>query len=74
MFEDGTAIGEKVQTIALLGMGTGVSQVSVEIFVKQMNQAVEEVVEEKYEFPKSWWNAAQRHQLLYSDSFRDLQF
>ena len=73
-FEDGTAIREEVQTIALPGMGTGVGQVSPEIFVRQMKQAVEEVIEEKHEFPDSWWEAAQRHQLLYSDSFRDLQY
>jgi O-acetyl-ADP-ribose deacetylase (regulator of RNase III) len=73
-FEDGSAIGEKVQTIALPGMGTGVGQVSPKIFARQMKQAVEEVIEEKYKFPDSWWEAAQRHQLLYSDSFRDLQY
>ncbi len=67
-FEDGIAIKEKVQTIALPGMGTGVGQVSPEIFVRQMKQAVEEVIEEKNEFPDSWWAAAQRHQLLYSDN------
>jgi O-acetyl-ADP-ribose deacetylase (regulator of RNase III) len=72
-FEDGTAIEEKVQTVALPGMGTGVGQVSAEIFARQMKQAVEEVVEEKYEFPKTWWDVSQRHQSLYSDSFRDLQ-
>lgn len=72
-FEDGTAIKDKVQVIALPGMGTGVGKISPEIFARQMKQAVEEVVEEKHRFPESWWEAADRHQLLYSDSSRDLQ-
>jgi O-acetyl-ADP-ribose deacetylase (regulator of RNase III) len=72
-FDDGSAIRDKVQTIALPGMGTGVGQVSPEIFARQMKQAVEEVIEEKNEFPASWWEAAKRHQLLYADSYRDLQ-
>jgi O-acetyl-ADP-ribose deacetylase (regulator of RNase III) len=71
--ENGTAISDKVKTVALPGMGTGVGQVPPTIFVRQMKRAVEEVIEEKYGFPKSWWEAAQAHQLLYSDSFRDLQ-
>ena len=72
-FEDGTAISEKIEIIAFPGMGTGVGQVSPEIFVRQMKRAVEEIVEEKYKFPESWWEAAQRHQLLYTDKARDLQ-
>jgi O-acetyl-ADP-ribose deacetylase (regulator of RNase III) len=72
-FENGIAIADKVKTVALPGMGTGVGQVSAEIFARQMKRAAEEVIEDKHGFPKSWWEAAQVHQLLYSDSFRDLQ-
>lgn len=72
-FEDGTVIVDKVKTVALSGMGTGVGQVSPKIFVKQMKTAVEEVIEEKYVFPKTWWEAAQRHQLLYTNRVVDLQ-
>lgn len=74
-FEDGTVIKDKVETVALPGMGTGVGRVPPEIFVRQMKQAVEDVLEEKYVYPQSWWEAAQRHQLLYTDSddIRDLQ-
>lgn len=74
-FEDNTAIADKVKTISLPGMGTGIGRVSPEIFARQMKQAIEDVIEEKYDYPQSWWEAAQRHQLLYSDSddVRDLQ-
>jgi O-acetyl-ADP-ribose deacetylase (regulator of RNase III) len=73
-FEDGSAISEKVETIAFPGMGTGVGQISPEIFARQMKRAVEDIVEEKYKFPESWWEAAQKHQLLYTDKARDLQY
>jgi O-acetyl-ADP-ribose deacetylase (regulator of RNase III) len=72
--ENGIAIGDQVKTVALPGMGTGVGQVSPQIFVRQMKRAVEEVIEGKYGFPTSWWEAAQGHQLLYSDTVKDLQY
>ena len=72
--DNGIAISDKVKTVALPGMGTGVGQVSSEIFARQMKRAVEEIIEGKYGFPRSWWEAAQSHQLLYSDEVRDLQY
>jgi len=72
--DNGIAISDKVKTVALPGMGTGVGQVSSEIFARQMKRAVEEIIEGKYRFPRSWWEAAQSHQLLYSDEVRDLQY
>ncbi len=72
-FEDGAAIADKVKVVALPGMGTGVGQVPPAIFARQMKKAAEDVIEEKRRFPGSWWEAAEQHQALYSDSFRDLQ-
>jgi O-acetyl-ADP-ribose deacetylase (regulator of RNase III) len=73
-FEDGAAIADKVRTIALPGMGTGVGRVSPEIFARQLKRALEEVIEDKYCFPKSLAEAVCCHQLLYSDRVRDLQY
>ena len=73
-FEDGTAIADKVRVVALPGMGTGVGNVTPEVFARQMKRAVEDVLGEQYQFPESWWEAAQRHQLLYADKARDLQY
>lgn len=73
-FENDVAISDKVKTIALPGMGTGVGQLPPEIFAKQMKRAVEDIIEERCVFPNSWWEASQQHQLLYSDSSRDLQY
>ena len=72
-FEDGSPIIDKVITIAIPGMGTGIGEVAPKIFARQMKKAIEEVLEEKECFPGSWWEASQQHQLLYSDSYRDLQ-
>jgi len=73
-FDDGSAIGERVRVIGLPGMGTGVGQVLPSVFARQMKRAVEDIIEEKYHFPDSWWAAAKNHQLLYTDDPRDLQF
>jgi O-acetyl-ADP-ribose deacetylase (regulator of RNase III) len=75
-FEDGTEINSAVETVAIPGMGTGVGRVPPEVCANQMKTAFEEVIEkgEKYNFPNSWHEAQMRHQLLYSGSFRDIQY
>jgi O-acetyl-ADP-ribose deacetylase (regulator of RNase III) len=73
-FEDGTPIKNVVTSIAFPGMGTGVGKVPPHIFARQMKKAVADVIDEKHVFPESWGEAQKRHQLLYSDSYRDLQY
>lgn len=63
-----------VQTVAIPGLGTGVGQVPYDICARQMKQAIDEVLFDKFEFPASWHEAQTRHQQLYSDSPRDLQY
>jgi O-acetyl-ADP-ribose deacetylase (regulator of RNase III) len=72
--EDGIAIKDVVQTVALPGMGTGVGRVLPHIFARQMKSAIEDILEERHDFPGSWHEAQRRHQFLYSDSYRDLQY
>lgn len=71
-FDDGTPVREKVRSVVFPGMGTGVGQVPPEICARQMKQAINDV-NLHYEFPKSWRDAQIRHQLLYSEDYRDLQ-
>lgn len=73
-FEDKTAISEKVKTVAFPGMGTGVGGLSPETFALQFSQAIEDVIGEKSKFPSSWVESSTKHQLLYSNQFRDLQY
>lgn len=73
-FTEGTAVNQVVQRVAVPGMGTGVGGFPAAICAKQMKQAVDDVVHGAFAFPKSWIEAQTRHQLLYGDDYRDLQF
>lgn len=63
----------RVKSIKVSGLGTGVGQVPYDICAKQMKQAYDDVWLNKYEFPTDWSEAQIKHQLLYSDDYRDLQ-
>lgn len=72
--EDGQAIKEVVKEVAISGLGTGVGKVPAEICARQMKMAYEEVWLDKQLFPTSWVDAQNKHQLLYSEHIRDLQY
>lgn len=74
LFPDGRAVSEAVQTVAMPGMGTGVGRVSPSICARQMKAAVDEALRRRLAFPSSWHEAQARHQRLYSDRTRDLQY
>jgi O-acetyl-ADP-ribose deacetylase (regulator of RNase III) len=74
MFSNGGLIREKVNKIAIPGMGTGVGRLPYEICALQMKKAVDDIYYEKYKFPKTWYEAQKNHQLLYRKSTTDLQF
>jgi len=61
VFKNGTPVKDKIKTIAFPGMGTGVGQITPTVFAKQMKQAVEDVIEDKFEFPKTIWNTEKNH-------------
>jgi O-acetyl-ADP-ribose deacetylase (regulator of RNase III) len=61
VFKDGTPVKDRIKTIAFPGMGTGVGQITPTVFAKQMKQAVEDVIEDKFEFPKTIWNTEKNH-------------
>ncbi|HZS09771.1 MAG TPA: macro domain-containing protein [Blastocatellia bacterium] len=69
----GEPIANAVQSLAFPGLGTGVGQVGPNTCARQFRAAIEEVVLEKYTFPKTWADAQARHQRLYTDRIRDLQ-
>ena len=73
-FPDGRPIGETVRTIAVPGMGTGVGRVPPAICARQMKAAVDDALLKRTSFPTSWYEAQLRHQLLYGEDSRDLQF
>ncbi len=63
----------RIRKISICSLGTGVGRIPYEICAKQMKQAYSDYWLNNFVFPKSWWESSKNHQLLYSDSIRDLQ-
>ena len=71
---NGERISDGVKSVAFPGLGTGVGRVEPEKCALQVRTAIKEVVFDEYEFPTSWADAQMRHQQMYTDKFRDLQY
>jgi O-acetyl-ADP-ribose deacetylase (regulator of RNase III) len=69
----GQPVADHVQAVAFPGLGCGVGQVQPAICGRQMRAAIDEVILGRTSFPRSWWEASTRHQLLYGSEARDLQ-
>lgn len=69
----GEPVASAVQTVAFPGLGTGIGRVDPNTCARQMRAAIEEVLHECCDFPRTWAEAQQRHQLLYTDRIRNLQ-
>lgn len=70
----GEKISEHVKSVAIPGLGTGVGRVPPSICAHQVRAAIDEVLIRPSPFPHSWAEASERHQLLYTDRPRRLQF
>lgn len=64
----------RIKTVTISGLGTGVGQVPYDVCAKQMKQAYTDIWLNEYAFPNTWHEAQTRHQLLYSNDYRDLQY
>jgi O-acetyl-ADP-ribose deacetylase (regulator of RNase III) len=71
--DTGTPIAVRVRTVAFPGLGTGVGRVPPDVCARQVRAAIE-WVRGAQAFPRSWAEASARHQLLYTDHPRDLQY
>jgi O-acetyl-ADP-ribose deacetylase (regulator of RNase III) len=69
----GEPIREHVRRVAMPGLGTGVGQVSGAVCAHQVRQAIDDVLLAGYRMPRSWAEASERHQLLYTDRPTRLQ-
>jgi O-acetyl-ADP-ribose deacetylase (regulator of RNase III) len=78
VFVSGSFTGEKiathVQTVAMPGLATGVGRVSASTCAHQVRAAIDDVLLEGYTMPKSWAEASERHQLLYTTKLKRLQY
>lgn len=71
--EEGKSIRDHIQTVAFPGLGTGVGRVPFAVCARQVRAAIEECSSGRFSLPKTWLEASERHQLLYTDRPRDLQ-
>ena len=62
-----------INSITISGLGTGVGQLPYNFCAKQMKQAYNEVWLGRLETPVNWSDAQIKHQLLYSNHYKDLQ-
>ena len=70
----GQPISSFIDSVAFPGLGTGVGQVGPNTCAYQVRAAIEEVLLNPGSFPTSWADAQRKHQQLYTDQIRDLQF
>jgi O-acetyl-ADP-ribose deacetylase (regulator of RNase III) len=70
----GASIADHVQSVAFPGMGTGVGRVPFAVCARQLRAAAEDVLVQRKPFPQTWAEASERHQLLYTDRLRRLQY
>jgi O-acetyl-ADP-ribose deacetylase (regulator of RNase III) len=70
----GERLADLVSVVAFPGLGTGVGRVDPNTCARQVRAAIEDVLLARTPFPRSWAEAQRRHQLLYTDRTRDLQF
>lgn len=68
------ACNNRVKYISIPGLGTGIGKMPYDICAKQMKQAYDDIWLSKYKFPNTWLEAQERHQLLYGDTVRDIQY
>ncbi len=70
----GSKISERVQTIAMPGLGTGVGRMNPDYCALQVRKALGHILLGEYKMPRSWAEASEEHQLLYTDTFGKLQW
>lgn len=64
---DGQSVSDHVRSIAFPGMGTGVGAVPFDVSARQIREAVVACRRSKAILPKSWAEASEDHQHLYTD-------
>jgi O-acetyl-ADP-ribose deacetylase (regulator of RNase III) len=71
---EGERISDAVKSVAFPGLGTGVGRVSPAICARQLRAAIDQIMLGRNKSPVTWADAQMRHQKLYTDRVRDLQF
>ena len=70
----GKRVSDYIKTVAFPGLGTGVGQIGPQTCAHQVRAAIDDCLHEKYTRPHTWAEASERHQLLYTDRPKRLQY
>jgi len=73
-FDNGEKIGEKVKTIAIPGLGTGVGQVSGLVCALQMRLAWEDIMNEMYVTESKWDRLRENFKFFYTENINDIAY
>ncbi len=74
IFEDGIPISEKIKSVAIPGLGTGVGQVPPIVCARQMRIAWEDVIHEKHKTEKGWEDLRSNYAYFFTHDDRDLKY
>ncbi len=72
-FEDGTPVKNKVKSVAIPGLGTGIGQVPPIHCARQMRLAYEDVFNERFVNKESWDEMCSNYAYFYTQEERDLK-
>jgi O-acetyl-ADP-ribose deacetylase (regulator of RNase III) len=70
----GQPVRDFVKTVVLPGLGTGVGKVGPASCAHQVASAIRDILLGEYTPPRSWAEASERHQRLYTDRLKRLQW
>jgi O-acetyl-ADP-ribose deacetylase (regulator of RNase III) len=70
----GERINKFVQGVAFSGLATGVGRIGFNTCARQMQKAIKDFILDENAFPQSWVDASAKHQELYTDKIRNLQY
>lgn len=77
-FKSGSFVGEKiserVSTVAIPGLATGIGGIGANTCANQVKHAIDDVFRNAFKRPRTWAEASERHQLLYTDKPKRLQY
>ena len=73
-FDDGSPIREKIQSIAIPGLGTGVGQVPPLLCARQMRIAWEDVMHEKFKTEAGWQDLQKNYAYFFTQEEQDLYY
>jgi O-acetyl-ADP-ribose deacetylase (regulator of RNase III) len=77
VFSAGTEVGRpiagRIERVAFPGLGTGVGRLGPNTCARQVRAAIDDILLERFVSPRTWAEASERHQLLYTDLPQRLQ-